>query len=486
MKKLKQLLITGLFITACTTLAACGNTGGTDSDGNVIVKMSIMNSTNENPGWLAQIEAANAVLKAEDAKVIIEPEIIKTDSWDEYYTKITSNILGRIGGTIGRIAESHIPLMLEKNQAADLTELVHELVNKKDENGKDEYNASAFEGVARKGDKYYGLPSGTQHMVLYYNKTLFNQYNQVLTLKGENKTNAEIAQATKLKEDRVAEILDGNPSLTPLAYPSGDWNNASTFEEIQDIAKKLSYGDTNSRRFGISCGPFLAYAGMYSKNSGGYNIFDDNGNCAIKSQPFYDVYAWFDQMLKVDKSMPTTSDTATSSAIDRFLSGNIAMMVDGVWQLHAINNYTEDYEIGIAAIPVKSKEYTSYSTTFADRFWASSTSSHPEADKKALRALMSVEAITALCEKQVGGLPVRDDCLDTYLSTLSSTKFAADVNVIKQGALNGVNVPYSTYYNIVDQRINQKMSVWINGDMTSTEFVDYMDECMRLGMEGKL
>lgn len=486
MKKFKKLIAYSLFIAACTTLASCGGGGGTDSDGNVVVKMSIKNSTNENPGWLAQIEAANAVLKAEDAKVVIEPEIIKTDSWDEYYTKITSNILGRIGGTIGRIAESHIPLMLSKNQAADVTDVVEELVSKVDAKGKAEYNASAFEGVAKKDGKYYGLPSGTQHMVLYYNKTIFDQYNQVLTLKGENKTVEEIVTATKLKADRVSQILEDNPSLTPLAYPSGDWSHASTFAEIQDVAKKLSYGSTNARRFGISCGPFLAYAGMYSKNSGGYNIFDENGKSAIKTQPFYDVYEWFDNMLKKDKSMPTTSDTATSSAIDRFLSGNIAMMVDGVWQLHAINNYTEDYEIGIAAIPVKSTEYTSYSTTFADRFWASSTSSHKDADKKALKALMSVEAITALCEKQVGGLPVRDDCLDTYLSTLSTTKFAKDVAVIKQGALNGVNVPYSTYYNLVDQRINQKMSVWINGEMTYREFVDYMDECMRLGMEGKL
>ena len=42
----------------------------------------------------------------------------------------------------------------------------------KDENGKAKYNASAFEGVAKKDGKYYGLPSGTQHMVLYYNKTI--------------------------------------------------------------------------------------------------------------------------------------------------------------------------------------------------------------------------------------------------------------------------------------------------------------------------
>ncbi len=487
MKKLNKLFYLGLLIPTCAALSSCGGSNNkVDSDGNIIVKMSIMNSTNENPGWLAQIEAANELLKAQGEKVVIEPEIIKTDSWDEYYTKITTNMLGRIGGTIGRIAESHIPLMMNKNQLRDVTSIVTELLNKKDENGKAIYNASAFDGVAKNGDKYYGLPSGTQHMVLYYNKTLFDQYNKIIDMKKDNKSIDEIVAETKYTKDRVEHILNENPSLTNLAYPSGDWDNASTFDEIKDAAKKLSYGDTNTRRFGLSAGPYLAYAGMYSKNSGGYNIFDENGNSAIKTQPFYDVYEWFDQMLKVDKSMPTTSDTATASAIDRFLSGNIAMMIDGVWQLHSINEYTEDYEIGIAAIPVKSKQYTSYSTTFADRFWSARTSSNPEADDKALKALMSVEAITALSKMQVGGIPVVDSCIDTYLDTLSTSKFANDVDVIKNGALKGVNVPYSTYYNIVDQRINQKMAVWIGGEMTSTEFVDYMDESMRLGMEGKL
>ena len=485
MKKISKILYLGLLIPTCAALAACGGGSNTDKDGNTIVKMSIMNSTNENPGWLAQIEAANELLEAQGEKIVIEPEIIKTDSWDEYYTKITTNMLGRIGGTIGRIAESHIPLMMDKNQLADVSGIVDELLAEKDENGKALYNASAFDGVAKKDGKFYGLPSGTQHMVLYYNKTIFDQYNNVIQMKIDGSSVAEIASTTKWPEDRINHVLSENESLTKLEYPSADWNNASTFDEIADIARKLSYGDANVRRFGLSAGPFLAYAGMYAKNSGGYNIFDENGNCMIKSQPFYDVYEWFDKMLKVDKSMPTTSDTATSSAIDRFLSGNIAMIIDGVWQLHSINKYTEG-EIGVAAIPVKGAGFKSYSTTFADRFWSARTSSNPEADQKALKAIMSVEAITALCEQQVGGLPVRDDCLDTYLSTLGTTKFADDVETIKAGALNGVNVPYSTYYNLVDQRINQKMAVWIGDEMTSTEFVDYMDESMRLGMEGKL
>jgi maltose-binding protein MalE len=201
-----------------------------------------MNSTNENPGWLAQIDAANAVLAAQGEKIVIEPDIIKTDSWDEYYTKITTNMIGRIGGTIGRIAESHIPLMMEKNQLADITNLVNELLAKKDEDGNAVYNASAFDGVAKKDGKYYGLPSGTQHMVLYYNKTIFDQYNEVIDMKLNNKTVAEIADKTKLDTARVEEIIAQNPSLNKLDYPSGDWNNATTFAQIQDMAKKLSYG----------------------------------------------------------------------------------------------------------------------------------------------------------------------------------------------------------------------------------------------------
>lgn len=451
---MKKILLTSLLLTS-TLLVSCGNkTNSVDEEGNTIIKMSIMNSTNENPGWLAMIDAANEVLKANNEKVRIEPDIIKTDSWDQYYTKVATNMIGHIGGTIGRIAESHVPMMIEKNQLQDLTEICNDLISLKDENNKPIYNASSFEGVAKVDNKYYGLPSGTQHMLLYYNKTLIDNYNK------------------------------NNPN-EQIAYPSGDWNNASTFEEIQDIAKKLSSGEGATRRFGVSIAPYLAYAGMYAQNSGGDNIFNSNGECIIKTKPYYDVYKWFDNMLKVDKSMPTTADTASSSAFDRFLTGNIAMMVDGVWQLHDIIEYT-DFEVGVAAIPVKDKQYSSYTTTFADRFWAARNSTTPNEDKIALKALLSIEALLAVSEKQVGGLPIRNDAIDNYFNSLNNSKLKDYVNVIKEGVNHSVNVPYSTYYNIVDQRINQKMATWINGDMTSDEFVDFMDKTMKDGMAGLL
>ena len=93
MKIMKKVFYVAIFTLLLVSLAACGGKENeVDEHGNVIVKMSIMNSTNENPGWLAQIDAANQLLAAQGEKIVIEPEIIKTDSWDEYYTKITTNM----------------------------------------------------------------------------------------------------------------------------------------------------------------------------------------------------------------------------------------------------------------------------------------------------------------------------------------------------------------------------------------------------------
>ena len=63
MKKKLGLIATSLLAVGLVT--SCGlfpkkQQEQVDEEGNVIVQMSIMNSVNENPGWLAMIDAANA------------------------------------------------------------------------------------------------------------------------------------------------------------------------------------------------------------------------------------------------------------------------------------------------------------------------------------------------------------------------------------------------------------------------------------------
>ena len=90
------------------------------------------------------------------------------------------------------------------------------------------------------------------------------------------------------------------------------------------------------------------------------------------------------------------------------------------------------------------------------------------------------------CVPNVGGFPIRNDCVENYVNTLDNGKLHEYLDTIIDGRETGVQVPYSTYYNSVDQRINQRMSSWITGEMTAREFVDYMDEVMRQGINGEL
>lgn len=435
MKKTSLLLVLPVLLGALTGCKPA------NPDGMTTIKLSLMNSTNENPGWLAQIAKANELMAKDGVKIKIKDEIIEATDWNTFATKINANMAGGSGGTIVRMAESHIAGMIAKKQLQDITSLKNELL------ATNEYDHTAFDGVATVDGKTYGLPTGTQHMVLYYNKDFFDNRK--------------------------------------VSYPSSDWDNASTFAEIAQMAKDLTYEVNGHKLFGISASPALAYAGMYAVNSGGYNIFNEQGQPVINTEPFYEIYEWFDQMIKVDKTMPSTSDTQLVDAINRFKGGNIAMMVDGVWQLHDIIKYTE-FEVGVAAIPVLDKQYKSHTTRFTDRFIALRSSRTPEQDKIALKYLMKAEAITELALKSVGGYPVCTSCIDDFEQGLVNSKLSDYALTIKEGRANVVDVPYSEYYNRVDTRINQKMSAWLNGDMTSAEFVDYMQDSMLKGINGTI
>lgn len=436
--KISALCASILLITGCARGSGGNSSGESVTPGTTVVKMSLMNSVNENDGWFAMIDKANELLASEHIK--IETEIIQTDEWDKYYTKVASNMAGRVGGTIGRIAESHIPLMINKKQVQDLTSVYESLDMSK-------YNASAFEGVAKNNGHYYGLPTGAQHMVLYYNKDAIDNYNAS-------------------HDDKIS-------------YPSSDWNNPTSFEELKDMAFKLSSGVRPNRKFGLSAGPFLAYGGMYAKSLGGDNIFKNDGTSAIDSDQYRTVYKWFDDMIKVDQSMPKPTDTTIESSMDQFYAGNIAMAIDGVWWLNNVMNpKIVDFNVGIAAVPTGVKGSKSYSSVFTDCFFAVANSKHPEEDKKAIKALMQVESIKAVAEKGVGGIPVANDAVSSFTKSLEQKFSTNDITCLTDGTTHTLHVPYTTYYNSVDQKINQKMPVWLNGELTSDQFVAYMHETL--------
>ena len=446
-KAAKNVLVLVLAAVFCFSLVGCANnakpSGETDnsaggkSPGNqentkgeekkpVEITFSVMNSTNELHGWTAMVEAANKKLAAEGSNVSIKIVKEAAADWPEYYQKIVTQMAAGKAPDIARIANSFMPTVVNKGQAVDITSYVEKDLNLED------YFEESLKGANYVDGKYYGLPSGIYYMLMYYNKDLFD--------------------------------------AAGLPYPSTDWNSSITFDKTEETAKALTVGSGATKQFGFSAGPYMAYMGMYSMSNGGVNVFNADGTCALNSDATKGVYTWFDNMLRVDESMPRPTDTKIMGAWDMFKAGRIAMTVEGTWYLSDAKSIA-DFNVGIAAVP--SGNGKAYASMFVDDFFICKGTKHEAEAWEALNALYSEEAWSALAATAVGGLPIHRKVLDENINTLLGEKASAeDVQAFVDGLDHVLGVPYNDYYEQADQKINNVMDEWLLGDITSDEFAN--------------
>lgn len=316
-----------------------------------------------------------------------------------------------------------MPTAIRDGVVMDLTDRLPEL-------GMENYFSDAFNSAALQDGAYYGIPSGIYYMLMYYNKDLFD--------------------------------------AAGLEYPSADWENAITFDQVREYAAALSEGDGPNRTFGFSAGPFMAFIGMYSASAGGPNVFNEDGSCGLTSPETLAVYNWFDSMLREDRTQPRPTDTRVMTAFDMFTAGRIAMLVDGTWFQTAMRDI-EGFNVGIAAVPSASGQ--AVSSAFVDSWVVWEGSEHPDEAWAALKALASVEASMALAERGVGGIPIRRDVLEALQDTMIGANFdEGSVRAFINGLDHLQAVPYNEFYNEADTEINAVLDEWLLGNVTAEEF----------------
>jgi len=398
----------------------------TVSDEVVEIKFSIMNTTWDIEGWTSMVDAANAKLEADGSNVKIVINKVAAADWPEYYQKLVTEMAAGQAPDLARIANSFMPLVVSKGQAVDITEYVENDLNP------EEYFTETFKGANYKDGHYYGLPSGVFYMLNYFNKDIFDEAG--------------------------------------IKYPSRDWENPITFDEVTEVARELTVGEGADKQFGFYAGPYMAYIGMYTKSAGGQNVFNEDGTCALGDNASKEVYNWFDGMLRDDYSMPRPTDTAIMGDFDMFMASRIAMTVQGTWFQQAMQGIS-DFNVGIAAVPAS--EGRAYSSMFVDNFFIVKGTEHEEEAWVALKALYSEEAFTALAQSGVGGLPVNKAALDNNIDALIGDNFSEeDRQCFIDGLDYVLGVPYNEFYEQADQKINNAMDEWLLGTITSDEFAE--------------
>ena len=411
-------------------LSGCSKEKG-EEEGKVVIDFSMLNLSGDIDGWTAMVEAANKQLAEENIEISISK--VNGTGWPEYYQKVVSLMAAENAPDIGRIAESYMPTLISKNQVVDLTDYI------KNDFDMSQYYEKTFENSAYVDGKYYGVPSGLNTYLMYYNKDLFDEAG--------------------------------------LDYPSADWNNPTSFEEIAEMARTLTKETDSGKQFGFYTGPYMAEIGMFSTSLGGNNVFDAEGNPCINDDISKQVYRWFDGMLREDQSMPRPTDTAIMSAFDMFANGRLAMIVDGTWWLGSIGAI-EDFNVGIAAVP-GAADGSAYTSQFVDSFVIYEGCEHEEEAWKAIKALVSQEGFEALAATGVGGTPIHKNVVNAVTEQLLGENVDETSKMVAQDALNHtVKVPYNEYYEEADQKVNNTMDEWLLGEITSDEYADKVQQIL--------
>ena len=267
----------------------------------------------------------------------------QTTSFPDYWTKLPT-----------LVASNRLPdiVSLQSMRApgfADLMEPLDELIAA-DKFDLGAFDASIIEGLSREG-KHFALPYDFGPLVLYYN-------HDWLTKAG-------------------------------VKLPAPGW----TENDFKQAAKEL----TGAGRYGFAVSQpdaFITYA-----LSKGASYLDGSGEVDLTNPGLttaFTDYAHLVSEAKVAPLLPASGVASSSLANGRFTSGNVAMYVDGPWQLINIKKKA-GFTVGVAPVPARAAG--SITVSPGSGFGIATTSKHKDAAWKAIQVMTGPEAEQYLAEQ---------------------------------------------------------------------------------------
>lgn len=250
--------------------------------------------------------------------------------------------------------------------------------------------------------KTYGIPLNTYVSLMLYNKDLFDK--------------AGIA-------------------YPPTSYEDKSW----TYDKMIEIAKKLTVpsSDPTKAQYGLT----WVWDGAAAENMPiyyGQSLFDEEtlktGYGKTNNLNTPELIGVFDKVADLtfkDKVSPPQSFIKGLGGSDPFLSGKIAMMVEGAWGLSGTNDVK--FKVGVAAIPSGWNDKVR-SLLYTDPYVVFKSSKNPEGAFQFIQFLAEKESQDKMVSISGGNPPANTNSLDTYCSFFKSVDPQSMKDVIN-GAL---------------------------------------------------
>lgn len=331
-----------MMLVAAAALAVMCGTGAAASDEEATLRVLNWGNTEEE----SIANDAIARFNEEYPNVKVEQTCVPVDSWSDFVQKwITMTTSGE--------APDVISLGLEAAQMAVSNDLLAPLddIVAADEELSDmvtnEYAQSLLEGFSVDG-KLYGLPNGTQTMVMYYNKKLFDE-------KG-------------------------------VEYPKEGW----TWDEFMDTAKAMTFdAEDGTKVYGYGLSSSYFQLTPWWVTNGAYPT-DEEGKPALNSPAMVESVEFLKSM--VDEGV--TPDPISSDVYTMFSSRQLAMVGAGRWVLNSWQDsgFTAD-DFDCVQWPQKTQQGSVYG---GSAWCISSQTEHQDLAIALMKAMVDKETLTAV------------------------------------------------------------------------------------------
>jgi multiple sugar transport system substrate-binding protein/raffinose/stachyose/melibiose transport system substrate-binding protein len=212
------------------------------------------------------------------------------------------------------------------------------------------FEQSILKGLSREG-KQFALPYDFGPLILYYNRDMF--------------------------------VKAG----VPLPHPG--WTETEFMSAARALTKDGVYGFAVSQP-----DAFIAFA-----ESKGAGYLDSSGDLDLTNDGLKKAFTKYAALVSVEKVAPLFPSSGTQSsglANGRFTAGNVAMYVDGPWQLVNVKKKAA-FTVGLAPIPAR--EAGSITITAGSGFGIATTSKNKDAAWKAIQVMTGPDAEKYLGEQ---------------------------------------------------------------------------------------
>ena len=284
---------------------------------------------------------AIARFNEENPNVKVEQTCVPVESWSDFIQKwITMSTSGEAPDVISLGLEA-VNMAVSNDLLVPLDDIIagdEELTAKKDQ-----YAPSLLEGFSS-GDSLYGLPNGTQTMVVYYNKHMFDDAG--------------------------------------LEYPQDGW----TWDQFRETAEKL----TKDGVYGF-CFPctYFQLTPWWSTNNAAL-VGEDGETPTVNSEGIVEAVDFLNGMYK-DGICP---EPISSDGYTMFANNQVAMVGAGRWVLNTWQDagLTND-DFDCVQWPVKEKDGSVYG---GSAWCIGSTTEHQDLAIELLKEMVSDETLTAV------------------------------------------------------------------------------------------